>query len=157
MLKLVTLIVDPVPGTGDSSDMTSTRTGAGVVDDSAPGRRSALPGSLCIETQLSESKAQLLVEMLLGLERNSEHDSSEDLITTLIRGRMQELNEPHGHLFDKILSNVERIVIQHAFEDCDRVQTKAADRLGIDRNTLHKKLRKYNLLRTEPEETPSTP
>ena len=30
---------------------------------------------------------------------------------------------------------------------CDNIQTKAAVRLGINRNTLHKKLEEYNLER----------
>lgn len=148
MMKFVTLIVDNTPHDSPLAGVAPPHIDP-IADEAVVRKRGSIPGSLCIETQLPEEKSQLLVEMLLGLERNGEHDSSEALITALIRNRMQDENEPHGHLFDRILSNVEKIVIQHAFEECDRVQTRAADRLGIDRNTLHKKLRKYNLLRSE--------
>ena len=42
---------------------------------------------------------------------------------------------------------MERELILQVLADCDNVQTKAADRLGINRNTLRKKLEEYGLER----------
>jgi DNA-binding protein Fis len=43
-------------------------------------------------------------------------------------------------LHAKIVDRVEREVIAQVMAECDNVQIKAAKRLGINRNTLHKKL-----------------
>ena len=48
-------------------------------------------------------------------------------------------------LHDRIVGRVERELIQQVLQTCDRVQIKAAARLGINRNTLHKKLSEYRL------------
>ena len=50
-----------------------------------------------------------------------------------------------GHLHGKIVDRVEREVISQVMRMCDSVQIKAAARLGINRNTLHKKLKEYGL------------
>ncbi len=53
---------------------------------------------------------------------------------------------PHGdNLYATIVARVERELITQVMAACDGVQTKAAARLGINRNTLHKKLREYGL------------
>ena len=55
---------------------------------------------------------------------------------------------PHSNdLHKRIVDQVERELIQQVLAGCDRVQIKAAARLGINRNTLHKKLSE---LRIEP-------
>jgi DNA-binding protein Fis len=46
-------------------------------------------------------------------------------------------------LHTKIVDRVERELITQVMSSCNNVQTKAAVRLGINRNTLHKKLREY--------------
>jgi DNA-binding NtrC family response regulator len=48
-------------------------------------------------------------------------------------------------LHDRVVGRVERELIQQVLQTCDRVQIKAAARLGINRNTLHKKLAEYRL------------
>jgi two-component system, NtrC family, response regulator AtoC len=48
-------------------------------------------------------------------------------------------------LYDRIVGRVERELIQQVLHACDRVQIKAAARLGINRNTLHKKLAEFRL------------
>ena len=48
-------------------------------------------------------------------------------------------------LHDRIVGRVERELIQQVLQTCDRVQIKAAARLGINRNTLHKKLAEYRI------------
>jgi len=48
-------------------------------------------------------------------------------------------------LHTKIVSRVERELIAQVMLACSNVQTKAAAKLGINRNTLHKKLKEYDL------------
>jgi DNA-binding NtrC family response regulator len=45
----------------------------------------------------------------------------------------------------RIVDRVEREVIAQVLQECAGVQIKAAGRLGINRNTLHKKLKQYGL------------
>ena len=49
------------------------------------------------------------------------------------------------NLHERIVSLVERELIQQVLQRCSGVQTKAAARLGINRNTLHKKISEYGL------------
>jgi DNA-binding NtrC family response regulator len=48
-------------------------------------------------------------------------------------------------LHAKIVNRVERELLSQVLLACDNVQIKAAARLGINRNTLHKKLKDYGL------------
>jgi Nif-specific regulatory protein len=51
---------------------------------------------------------------------------------------------PNGSkLYDFIVGGVERELIEQVMRQCDDVKVTAADRLGINRNTLHKKLEQY--------------
>jgi DNA-binding NtrC family response regulator len=49
------------------------------------------------------------------------------------------------NLYGKIVNRVERELIVQVLQSCGGVQTKAATRLGINRNTLRSKLQEYNL------------
>lgn len=49
------------------------------------------------------------------------------------------------NLHSKIVNRVEKELIAQVMLSCNFVQTKAAARLGINRNTLHKKLKEYDL------------
>jgi DNA-binding NtrC family response regulator len=67
-------------------------------------------------------------------------------------GLVQELIQ-HGvenssdddNLFNRIVSRIEKELISQIMVECDNVQIKAAKRLGINRNTLHKKMKDYGL------------
>ena len=48
-------------------------------------------------------------------------------------------------MYTKIVNRVERELITQVMASCDNVQIKAAARLGINRNTLHKKLKEHKL------------
>lgn len=50
-----------------------------------------------------------------------------------------------GEVHSRIVDRVEREVIVQVLHQCEGVQIKAASRLGINRNTLHKKLKQYGL------------
>ena len=66
---------------------------------------------------------------------------AEELVQVGINGTDDSMNNIHG----QIVGHVEREVIAQVMSSCDNVQIKAASRLGINRNTLHKKLKQYGL------------
>lgn len=71
-----------------------------------------------------------------------------------ISGWIRSLSRP-GHwtrrsdVHARVMAEVEKIVIRAALEKNEHVQTAAADFLGINRNTLAKKIRLYGI-RTQP-------
>jgi two-component system response regulator AtoC len=67
------------------------------------------------------------------------------LCTELVRQGISAAGPNTNDLHDRIVGRVERELIQQVLQTCDRVQIKAAARLGINRNTLHKKLAEYRL------------
>jgi DNA-binding NtrC family response regulator len=60
------------------------------------------------------------------------------------------MDDSTTNLHDKIVSLVEKELIKQVLQSCQGVQTKAAVRLGINRNTLHKKISDYSLESAEP-------
>lgn len=66
---------------------------------------------------------------------------TEELVRVGINGSDDAADNIHGRIVDP----VEREVISQVMNSCDGVQIKAAARLGINRNTLHKKLKQYGL------------
>ena len=56
-----------------------------------------------------------------------------------------EAGDTSDDLHDRIVSLVEKELISQVLTACQGVQTKAASRLGINRNTLHKKITDYRL------------
>jgi two-component system response regulator AtoC len=67
------------------------------------------------------------------------------LCTDLVRQGISSAGPHANDLHDRIVGQVERELIQQVLQACDRIQIKAAARLGINRNTLHKKLAEYRL------------
>jgi DNA-binding NtrC family response regulator len=67
------------------------------------------------------------------------------LCTELVRQGISTAGPNANDLHDRIVGRVERELIQQVLQSCDRIQIKAAARLGINRNTLHKKLAEYRL------------
>ncbi|MFO0891371.1 MAG: sigma-54 dependent transcriptional regulator [Isosphaeraceae bacterium] len=67
------------------------------------------------------------------------------LAVELVRQGIRDAGPSANNLHDRIVGQVERELIQQVLQTCDRVQIKAAARLGINRNTLHKKLSEYRI------------
>lgn len=65
-------------------------------------------------------------------------------IDELIRLALQSTSVEDTNLYEKVVGSVERELIEQVLSACDQVQIKAAARLGINRNTLHKKLKEFN-------------
>lgn len=96
---------------------------------------------------------ELTVDLLPDVVRGNEGPKSTSIgaidTETLIQGVVEQgltsAGPAEDALHSKIVSRVERELIAQVMLSCNNVQTKAASRLGINRNTLHKKLKEYEL------------
>ena len=62
------------------------------------------------------------------------------MIQNLVRSALAKLPADDGRLHDRLVRGVEKELLEQMLPLCDNVLVKAAARLGINRNTLHKKL-----------------
>ena len=69
----------------------------------------------------------------------------ETLTSSLVQRGVADAGAKADNLHAQIVNRVERELIAQVMSNCHGVQTKAAARLGINRNTLHKKLAQYEL------------
>ncbi|MFM8219149.1 MAG: helix-turn-helix domain-containing protein, partial [Planctomycetaceae bacterium] len=97
--------------------------------------------------------AQLVGGPPMRLPRGGARDPK-SLCQELVGLGMQQAGETATDLHDRIVSQVERELIAQVLRSCQGVQTKAATRLGINRNTLHKKIEEYHLEGDHPGESP---
>ncbi len=104
----------------------------------------------CVERAvvLSHNQPLQFEHMLPGQERRMRgaHGKPTDLdsmIQLLIRSAVQNLPDDDGNLYNRLIRGVERELLEQVLPLCDNVLVKAAARLGINRNTLHKKLAEF--------------
>ncbi len=65
------------------------------------------------------------------------------LIRSLVRAGTQAPLPQGMELYDFLVGGLERELIEEVVRQCDGVQVQAAKRLGINRNTLHKKMEEF--------------
>ena len=53
--------------------------------------------------------------------------------------------DDNGHLHDLVITGVEKPLLKMVLKETNGNQTQAANILGINRNTLRKKMQEYNL------------
>ena len=58
---------------------------------------------------------------------------------------MHKGQSPESGLHERVIKEVEKILIQKTIEYSGNVQIKAAQILGINRNTLRKKIKELNI------------
>jgi DNA-binding NtrC family response regulator len=104
----------------------------------------------CMERALILSAGRALTPELIGPPGRAERrwrplkargGDLQALIQQLVRAGVQTL--PKKTLHKGIVDAVERELIEQVLQLCSGVQVKAADWLGINRNTLHKKVEDY--------------
>jgi DNA-binding NtrC family response regulator len=77
------------------------------------------------------------------------------LTAELVRQGIRAAGPGANDLHNRIVGQVERELIEQVLQSCERVQIKAAARLGINRNTLHKKLAEFRIDDQESAPAPS--
>ena len=94
-----------------------------------------------------ELTADLLPEAVRGGKprRIGRAADPETLASELVRQGIEAAGPDAENLHAAIVNRVERELIAQVMAACEGVQIKAAERLGISRNTLHKKLKEYGL------------
>ncbi len=78
----------------------------------------------------------------------------ETLVKELVEQGVQAAQKEKKDIHSFVVNRVEKELIAHVLTNCKHVRTKAAASLGINRNTLHKKLKDYNLEAPEQPEAP---
>jgi len=73
------------------------------------------------------------------------------LIRALVRAGVHAPRPGEMRLYDFVVGGVERELIEHVMKQCEGVQIEAARRLGINRNTLHKKIGEFEAADTTTE------
>lgn len=82
-----------------------------------------------------------LAPVRIGRHRSGGAEKTAEELVTVGLTEYQDESKP----FEKIVSLVERELLSQMLRQCQGVQIKAAERLGINRNTLHKKVTDYGL------------
>jgi two-component system nitrogen regulation response regulator GlnG len=73
-------------------------------------------------------------------------ESFDELVTTTLPSLVTQAAADGGRLYRSVMARVELPLLRHALELCGGNQLKAAKLLGINRNTLRKRLRLLGLL-----------
>ena len=80
-----------------------------------------------------------------AVRRQGQRADLETLSYEVVQEGLAVATDREKNLHSKIVNRVERELIAQVMAACNNVQIKAAGRLGINRNTLHKKLKEYKL------------
>ena len=79
------------------------------------------------------------------ISRGREGADLESLARQVVQEGLATMDATEVGLYSKIVDRVERELIAQVMKACNNVQTQAAAQLGINRNTLHKKLKQHRL------------
>jgi transcriptional regulator with PAS, ATPase and Fis domain len=98
---------------------------------------------------------ELTLELLPDVVTRGEHDAAEgetlaaadidSLTEAVVKQGLGAADDNATDLHGQVVDRVEKELIVQVLAACEGVQTKAAARLGINRNTLHKKIKQYEL------------
>jgi two-component system nitrogen regulation response regulator GlnG len=73
-------------------------------------------------------------------------ETFDELVTSTLPSLVSEASAQGGRLYRGVMARVELPLLRHALELCGGNQLKTAKLLGINRNTLRKRLRLLGLL-----------
>jgi Nif-specific regulatory protein len=104
----------------------------------------------CVERAVVLSRGDVLTENLLptplkafaqSARPKTDGESAENLARALVGKVWDKLDNPMGEVHGVVVDLVEKVLIERALAECRNNKSKAAEMLGINRNTLGKKLR----------------
>ncbi|HEX8521829.1 MAG TPA: sigma 54-interacting transcriptional regulator [Tepidisphaeraceae bacterium] len=94
------------------------------------------------DEDFTEDLLPLAVSMFAQQRRmNQSSESIEQLSRRLAEQAVADYEMREGEIYQLVVDQVEHALIERALDRCSNVKTKAADFLGINRNTLNKKVK----------------
>ncbi len=83
---------------------------------------------------------------------NTQNDNQNSSLNTTIRSSLSQFlndldGDSPGNVYDMVLQQVEQPLLELIMQHVDGNQSKASAFLGINRGTLRKKLKTYNLIK----------
>jgi DNA-binding protein Fis len=73
----------------------------------------------------------------------------QSLLREFVFNQLSRAGKEATNLYDQIVLPLEKELLGQVMENCRQVQTKAAQCLGMNRNTLYKKLKEHGLEKSE--------
>jgi Nif-specific regulatory protein len=94
------------------------------------------------DEDFTEDLLPLSVQMFAAQRRSSQaSESIETLTRRLSEQAIADYELREGEIYQLVIDQIEKALIERALNKCGNVKTKAADYLGINRNTLNKKVK----------------
>lgn len=106
------------------------------------------PDSFSEERRIMAGLIASTISPALAMLRWGEETSLDDILMSKLERAVERMDlhtESHGSLMADVISLVERILILTALKKANSVQLTAARFLGINRNTLHKKIKELGI------------
>ena len=98
------------------------------------------------DEDFTEDLMPLSVRMFAAQRRtNQSSESIETLTRRLAEQAIVDYEMREGEIYQLVIDQIEHALIERALAKCDGVKTKAADFLGINRNTLNKKVKELGI------------
>ncbi len=102
------------------------------------------------DEDFTEDLLPLAVSMFAQQRRtNQSSESIEQLTKRLAEQAMVDYELREGEIYQLVVDQVEHALIERSLDKCSGVKTKAADFLGINRNTLNKKVKDLGIQAAE--------
>jgi DNA-binding protein Fis len=76
---------------------------------------------------------------------NQPSESIDQLTKRLAEQSIADYDMREGEIYQLVIEQIEHALIERALDRCGGVKTKAADFLGINRNTLNKKVKELGI------------
>jgi Nif-specific regulatory protein len=98
------------------------------------------------DEDFTEDLLPLSVKMFAAQRRNNQASESVETLTKRLADQaMADYEMREGEIYQLVIDQIEHALIDRALTKCGNVKTKAADFLGINRNTLNKKVKELGI------------
>ena len=98
------------------------------------------------DEDFTEDLLPLSVKMFAAQRRNNQPSESVETLTKRLADQaMSDYELREGQIYQLVMDQIEHALIDRALSKCGGVKTKAADFLGINRNTLNKKVKELGI------------
>jgi Nif-specific regulatory protein len=98
------------------------------------------------DEDFTEDLLPLSVKMFAAQRRSNQASESVDSLTKRLADQaMADYEMREGEIYQLVIDQIEHALIERALSKCGNVKTKAADFLGINRNTLNKKVKELGI------------